>query len=574
MECRVRDAVTGGTHTVFFGEVQRAEASQGDPLAYFRGRFGRLSPELDLTELCEETFAARSAIELGVVELTVGEVGADAVARLRALMETTQGLIADGHFTDVPGWAEANAAFHDAHVALAGSEPLTETYRRLGVAGLILRTYTDATDADPELAGDHRRLVEAYENSDVEAARPAVREHADRAARSQRAAIAAGGGGAMSATQSRADDLREARHPVFSDRKLRLGTFSSNLSYGCAISTIDGTLKADWPSTSSLAAMSDEMDFEALVPVGRWRGFGGPTDFNGEGFECFTWAAATGAQTKRAGLFATSHVPTIHPILAAKQGMTVDHISGGRFALNIVTGWHKPEIEMFGAPLLEHDERYALAAEWLHIIREMWTAEEPFDFDGKYYKVEGAVCRPHPLQKPHPVIMNAGGSEAGRHFAAKECDVAFVIPDAHDADSMRARVDHYRRLAREEYGRELQVWSYAYVVQGDTEQDAKDYLHRYVDELGDWEAADNLVSTMGMNAQTLPADVLQDMKRHFIAGWGGYPVIGTAEQVVEQLGVISDAGFDGCLLSWPRYIDDMRRFQQETYPLLQQAGLR
>ena len=378
----------------------------------------------------------------------------------------------------------------------------------------------------------------------------------------------------MSATQSRADDLREAKHPVYSDRKLRLGTFSSNLSYGCAISTIDGTLNADWPSTSSLAAMSDEMDFEALVPVGRWRGFGGPTDFNGEGFECFTWAAATGAQTKRAGLFATSHVPTIHPILAAKQGMTVDHISGGRFALNVVTGWHKPEIEMFGAPMLEHDERYALATEWLHIIREMWTSEEPFDFEGRYYKVEGAVCRPHPLQKPHPVIMNAGGSEAGRHFAAKECDVAFVIPDAHDADSMRARVDHYRQLAREEYGRELQVWSYAYVVQGDTEQDAKDYLHRYVDELGDWEAADNLVSTMGMNAQTLPADVLQDMKRHFIAGWGGYPVIGTAEQVVEQLGVISDAGFDGCLLSWPRYIDDMRKFQEETYPMLIQAGLR
>jgi alkanesulfonate monooxygenase SsuD/methylene tetrahydromethanopterin reductase-like flavin-dependent oxidoreductase (luciferase family) len=267
-------------------------------------------------------------------------------------------------------------------------------------------------------------------------------------------------------------------------------------------------------------------------------------------------------------------VPTIHPILAAKQGMTVDHISGGRFALNVVTGWHKPEIEMFGAPLLEHDQRYALAAEWLQIIKRLWTEDEPFDFEGSYYKVEGAVCRPHPLQRPHPVIMNAGGSEAGRHFAAKECDVAFVIPDAHDADSMRARVDHYRRLAREEYGREIQVWSYAYVVQGDTEQDARDYLRHYVDELGDWEAADNLVGTMGMNAQTLPAEVLQDMKRHFIAGWGGYPVIGTAEQVVEQLGVISRAGFDGCLLSWPRYIEDMRRFQEETYPMLMQAGLR
>jgi FMNH2-dependent dimethyl sulfone monooxygenase len=64
------------------------------------------------------------------------------------------------------------------------------------------------------------------------------------------------------------------------------------------------------------------------------------------------------------------------------------------------------------------------------------------------------------------------------------------------------------------------------------------------------------------------------MKRHFIAGWGGYPVLGDAEQIVEQLGVIADAGFDGCLLSWPRYIEDMRRFQQEIHPLLEQAGLR
>ena len=196
LECRVRDAVTGGTHTVFIGEVRRAEAAEGDPLAYFRGRFGRLAPELDLRALCEETFAARCAIELGVVDQTVGRVGARALLELRARMEATQGLIEDGHFTDVALWAEANAAFHDAHVALTGSEPLTQAYRRLGVASLITRTYTRSTQADPELAGDHRRLVEAYERQDVEAARRAVREHAERASRSQRAAIAAEEGAA------------------------------------------------------------------------------------------------------------------------------------------------------------------------------------------------------------------------------------------------------------------------------------------------------------------------------------------------------------------------------------------
>src|SRR5438477_9541055 len=82
---------------------------------------------------------------------------------------------------------------------------------------------------------------------------------------------------------TRAEQLREASNPLFSDRKLKLGTFSSNLSGGCAISTIDGVLEADWPSTLELARMGDEMGFEALVPVGRWKGFGGVTNFNGAG---------------------------------------------------------------------------------------------------------------------------------------------------------------------------------------------------------------------------------------------------------------------------------------------------
>jgi FMNH2-dependent dimethyl sulfone monooxygenase len=377
---------------------------------------------------------------------------------------------------------------------------------------------------------------------------------------------------AMGDTDDRAEGA--ARHPVYSERKLRLGTFSSNLSHGCAISTIEGLLEARWSSTLALARMADQMAFEALVPVGRWRGFGGVSNFNGAGFECFTWAAGVGAATSRAGIFATSHVPTIHPIMAAKQAATVDHITGGRFALNVVTGWHTPEIEMFGAPQLPHADRYAMAVEWLTIVKRLWTEDEPFDHEGRFFKVTGAELMPKPLQRPHPVVMNAGGSETGRHFAAKYCDVAFVIPDAHDFDSLKARSDHYRRLAREEYGRELQVWTYCYAVQADTEEGARRYFDHYVHEKGDWQAVDNLVTTMGMTAQTLPPAVLRELKVHFIGGWGGMPLVGTADQVVEGLGMLVRAGFDGVLLSWPRYVEDCARFQAETYPMLVQAGLR
>jgi dimethylsulfone monooxygenase len=381
----------------------------------------------------------------------------------------------------------------------------------------------------------------------------------------------------MATRLSRSDQLREVRHPVFNNRKLRLGTFSTNLSGGCAISTIDGVLEAKWDQTLALAQMSDRMQFEALVPVGRWRGFGGETNFNGEGFECFTWAAGMGAATERAGLFVTSHVPTIHPVMAAKQLTTIDHISGGRIALNVVTGWHAPEIEMFGAKQLPHDERYQVAQEWIDIVKKLWTCEDRFDYDGQYFQVSDAAIAPQPLQQPHPVLMNAGGSGAGRHFGARNCDVVFVNTDIGQQNpaGMREKVTAFKKLAQEEYGRELKVWTNAYIVQEDTEREAKQFLDHYVNQKGDWAAAENLVSSMGINSQTFPPETLEAMKFHFIAGWAGYPIVGTKEQVADTLiALCGEGGLDGVLLSWPRYIQDMARFEAETYPLLEQAGVR
>jgi len=112
------------------------------------------------------------------------------------------------------------------------------------------------------------------------------------------------------------------------------------------------------------------------------------------------------------------------------------------------------------------------------------------------------------------------------------------------------------------------------VVQGETEQEAKDYFEDYVQTKGDWEAVSNLVDTMIANAKTLPAAVLAEMKKHFIAGWGGYPLIGTREQIVDGLLRLKKIGLDGTLLNWPRYIDDMCWFRDHVYPLVVQAGLR
>src|SRR5580698_8657921 len=147
-------------------------------------------------------------------------------------------------------------------------------------------------------------------------------------------------------------DDRRSTSPIFNNRKLKLGTFQSNLDYGCLMADVEGRLKISWPNTVALARLADAMELEALVPVARWRGFGGKLNPQGPGFETYTWAAGVAASTERAGVVATSHCSINHPIVAAKQLTVIDHISNGRSILNIVTGWNKPEIEMFGVELL------------------------------------------------------------------------------------------------------------------------------------------------------------------------------------------------------------------------------
>jgi len=365
-----------------------------------------------------------------------------------------------------------------------------------------------------------------------------------------------------------------ATNPLFNDCPLRLGTFSTNLSGGGTISKMEGLLKAEWPATLELARLADDMKFEAIVPVGRWKGFGGETNFNGEGFEVFSWAAGLSASTRYSSVFATSHIPTVHPLFAAKQAAAIDHIGNGRFTLNLVTGWYSPEMEMFGITLLDHDSRYEMAEEWVRIATRLWTDPEPFDFSGRFYQMKKAELAPKPVQGPRPPLMSAAGSDRGRRFAAQYCDICFIAPESHDLDQLKAKVDKYRNFAREEFGREIQVWSNAYVFQGDSEADGKALWNHAVHERGDWAGVKNMLDVMGVTSQLVPPPVLDFLKQHFIAGWAGYPLVGGKEQIVEGLKVLKQAGFDGILLTWPRWVEGLTRFRDEVMPLLVQVGLR
>jgi len=365
-----------------------------------------------------------------------------------------------------------------------------------------------------------------------------------------------------------------ATNPLYaSPHKLKLGTFATNVSGAGAISTAEGLFETTWPNVRELARMADEGGLEAIVPVARWRGFGGASDFNASCYETFTWAAGVGAQTRRPSVFSTCHVPTIHPIVAAKQATTIDHITDGRFTLNVVCGWYQHEMEMFGAPVKEHEVRYDYAEEWIEVVKLLWAGEDDFGYDGRFFTIKSGFSHPKPIQRPFPPIMQAGGSPRGVDFAAKHADVAFVHVDR-DLDAGAEQVRKLRALAREKYGRELQVWNISTGVIDETDEAAQAYFRYYVEEKGDQVAAHNLTGQLGLNSQTFPPEVFASITSDFIAGWGGYQVIGSPDTVADRMSVLPELGIDGTLLVFARFRDDLRRFIDHVIPRLEAKGLR
>ena len=363
---------------------------------------------------------------------------------------------------------------------------------------------------------------------------------------------------------------RRKTNPMFNDQKMKLGLFGTNCSHGLTMTHAPTTYKVTWEHTKEIAQRADELGFEALVPIARWRGFGGTTNFNGNCYETYTWAAGLSEATNNIAIFATSHLPTVHPIVAAKAAVTIDHISGGRFGLNLVMGWFSPEMDMFHGAQREHDQRYAFGQQWLDLVQKLWSEPGSFDFEGDFFSGENLEAYPKPHQAPRPVLINAGNSPSGVEFSARNVDINFASLDT--LENMAQYTKNIRHKAREEYGRDISTMTYGLVVARDTEAEAKQAFQSVIDN-GDWEAAGNVMKVAGMESQSFNEQIKAFQER-FIAGWAGYPVVGSPEQVVEELGRLNDAGMDGMIMCFVDYNEEMKYFGERILPLMKEAGLR
>lgn len=360
----------------------------------------------------------------------------------------------------------------------------------------------------------------------------------------------------------------DVRTPLFTQDGIKLGVFGINVSAAGGLSMVPERHEIDWDGNLALVQQAERAGFEAVIPFARFRGFEGKTNPWGRSFETYTWAAGLAAATSTISIFATSHSLTVSPVLAAKQLTTIDHISHGRVGLNVVAGWFEKELRMFSAEKLEHDERYDYLQEWMDVLQGLWSRDEDFDYAGTWLHLEGLYQQPKPVQAPRPPIMNAAFSPRGHDFAARNADIAFVV--AADAAGARAKAAELRNRA-EGYGRSLQVWMSAACVCADTDAAAEQLIERYQSHADTAAARNSLDWTMG-GAQ-MPPEV-REIQQKSSASTPGYPLVGSAERVAEDIAALHDAGIDGLAIVWMNYTEGLTRFAEQVMPLLQANGVR
>ncbi len=364
-----------------------------------------------------------------------------------------------------------------------------------------------------------------------------------------------------------------ARRRFYGDNKLIIGLFGANCSSGRAVTLVDERWSGSWRDNLRLARMADDIGLDFMLPIGRWKGYGGDTDYQGATLETFNWASGLLASTKRITVFGTIHAPLFNPIMSAKMCVTADHIGEGRFGLNIVCGWNEGEFEMFGVAQRHHEGRYEYAQEWMDVVTRAWSHDEDFDYEGDYLKHQGVRAKPKPWADARPLIMNAGASGKGRAFAIRNCDAFFTSASNESVEETRAKVIECKKEARA-LGRELEVYTVGVVTCRPTMKEAQDYARYAAVERADWSAVDSMMAINGVTLESVGRDAFEKRRSQFANGMGGTPIVGDPDHVADALARLHESGLRGIAVSMVNYADELPFFAQEVLPRLVRKGVR
>ncbi|WP_188208230.1 LLM class flavin-dependent oxidoreductase [Alkalibacillus aidingensis] len=282
-----------------------------------------------------------------------------------------------------------------------------------------------------------------------------------------------------------------------------------------------------------------------------------------DGLEAWSTAAALASVTEKIEIMAAVR-PTFHnPAVTAKMASNIDHISNGRFTLNVVSAWWEEEAKQYGAEFTAHDERYERTEEFLDVVKGMWS-EESFSYDGKYYQIKDAKLAPKPVQKPNPVLYAGGESPRGKSMISNYCN-AYVMHGG-SVEEINEKINDMKDR-RKASGKDpfSSFGMAAYVICRDTEEEAQAELDR-ITNVKDAEGY------AGMKDFTSKSKLEQKLTLYdySVSNRGLRPnLIGTPEQIAEKIIAYENAGLDLLLLQMSPQLEEMERFSKDVMPLVE-----
>lgn len=289
-----------------------------------------------------------------------------------------------------------------------------------------------------------------------------------------------------------------------------------------------------------------------------------PGDQDAEILEAWTAAAAAAALTQRIEIIAAIKPKLYHPAVLAKMALGIEDISQGRFALNVVNAWFKPELEKSGIGFPEHDDRYAYGVEWLRIVRSLMAGER-VTFQGRYFQLDDYNLRPLSPTRPRPWIYAGGESEPARAQAAELVDTWLI--NGRPLEDIVPLVRDVANRARS--GTPLSFGTTGFVLARPTEREAFEALEelytiqgqRSPEEQKAWERR------VDPRAQTIHFSKKYAGNRPIGANGGVLPgFVGSYDQVARRFLDFHEAGVSTFLLSFFPLIAEQERFAAEIIP--------
>jgi len=240
----------------------------------------------------------------------------------------------------------------------------------------------------------------------------------------------------------------------------------------------------DFPQIRRIGKTADDLGFDSVTVMDHFRPFYPPK--NGNLLESWTTLSALAMETSRVKIGTLVTCASYrNPALLAKIAACLDQISGGRLKFGIGAGWFREEFEEYGIAFPKPRERIERLEESIKIIEKMWTQDE-VSFDGKYYRLDHAMCNPKPAQKPHPPIIVGGSGEKLTLRVVAKLAEGWNSPGSFEwyANKLEVLKRHCAKAGRD-FGEIRLSWS-AWVILSSDRKKIAEFQPSYIKNLDDF----------------------------------------------------------------------------------------